>query len=304
MFFSALWSQSRSRKTKLSHVGDVPLIGASIRTGCLPYGFRTKAVESQQTNVRALELWREDHYAPDRTRKRSTMCCMTSANTPAGWYDDGQGALRWWDGNQWTKHAQPSRPSVDAAAQKSPSFVQNLAAKEDPTADPDAIWAAVGKPLTGIGGGRYKLTEQYLFFEKGTLSTTSQQISTHEIFDVDATQTMTQKARGLGTIVLFAVRSGSGMRERVELVDVEHFREGVAALNRVSHEARERLRVKQQTQTINYTGFAGAPSASTPSAPAAQLDLTAELAKLAALKEQGHLDDDEFTAAKRRLLGL
>ena len=30
---------------------------------------------------------------------------MTS--TPAGWYDDGHGATRWWDGSQWTEHTQP-----------------------------------------------------------------------------------------------------------------------------------------------------------------------------------------------------
>jgi hypothetical protein len=34
--------------------------------------------------------------------------------TPPGWYDDGHGALRWWDGGQWTEHvAQPDpEPSV------------------------------------------------------------------------------------------------------------------------------------------------------------------------------------------------
>lgn len=29
-------------------------------------------------------------------------------STPAGWYDDGQGAQRWWDGAQWTEHVQPA----------------------------------------------------------------------------------------------------------------------------------------------------------------------------------------------------
>ena len=28
------------------------------------------------------------------------------ATTPPGWYDDGRGALRWWDGAQWTEHVQ------------------------------------------------------------------------------------------------------------------------------------------------------------------------------------------------------
>ncbi|OKH66966.1 hypothetical protein EB74_02605 [Mycobacterium sp. SWH-M5] len=182
--------------------------------------------------------------------------------------------------------------------------MQNLVAKPDPSADPDAIWTAVGKPITGIGGGRYKLTEQYLFFERGTLSTKAQQISTHEIFDVDATQTMTQKARGVGTIVLHAIRTGSGVRERVELVDVERFREGVAELNRVSHAARENLRIKQQTQTVNYTGVPGAPASSPAPAATPQVDLNAELEKLADFKARGLLDDEEFAAAKRKLLGL
>lgn len=28
-------------------------------------------------------------------------------NIPAGWYDDGSGAMRWWDGQNWTNDVQP-----------------------------------------------------------------------------------------------------------------------------------------------------------------------------------------------------
>ncbi|WP_226531740.1 DUF2510 domain-containing protein [Microbacterium paraoxydans] len=37
--------------------------------------------------------------------------------TPAGWYDDGSGNQRWWDGQQWTEHvvAAPPRPPETAA---------------------------------------------------------------------------------------------------------------------------------------------------------------------------------------------
>lgn len=36
--------------------------------------------------------------------------------TPAGWYDDGSGRLRWWDGSQWTEHvADMPLPAAEAA---------------------------------------------------------------------------------------------------------------------------------------------------------------------------------------------
>ena len=38
------------------------------------------------------------------------------ATTAPGWYDDGRGALRWWDGTQWTEHVQTPdpEPALDA----------------------------------------------------------------------------------------------------------------------------------------------------------------------------------------------
>ncbi|MFB8191271.1 DUF2510 domain-containing protein [Microbacterium sp. NPDC055988] len=49
--------------------------------------------------------------------------------TPAGWYDDGTGSLRWWDGTQWTAHVRtsggapvtPERRSVEPTPSDVPS---------------------------------------------------------------------------------------------------------------------------------------------------------------------------------------
>ena len=178
--------------------------------------------------------------------------------TPAGWYDDGQGAVRWWNGEAWTEHTtaetQPE-PTSSRVGRAASALGRSLLSKEDPSTDPEAIWTAVGKPVTGIGGGRYKLTAEYLHFETGTISTKAQQIRTHEIYDVDANQTMTQKARGVGTIVLFARRTGSQYGERVELADIENFRDGVAVLNRISYEARERLRYESKHRPSTTAAF-------------------------------------------------
>lgn len=232
----------------------------------------------------------------------------------AGWYDDGSGRQRWWDGQQWTDRVADQQQTQGSKATEMMSnvtsfLVNNLAAKHDPSSEPGTLWSAVGKPLTGIGGGRYRLTDEYLIFEKGALSTKSQQIRVHEIFDVDANQSMGQKARGIGTITLWAQRPSG--KEKVLLEDIPNFREGVSIINRVADEARQRLITRQNTQHFNYTGTPmpapGAPVAPPAPAPAAAPaggGLNDELAKLAQLHQQGILSDEEFAAGKRKLLGL
>ncbi|WP_240745408.1 DUF2510 domain-containing protein, partial [Microbacterium sp. K35] len=43
--------------------------------------------------------------------------------TPEGWYDDGSGSLRWWDGQQWTAHVRSIDPHPSAPEIPAPSGV-------------------------------------------------------------------------------------------------------------------------------------------------------------------------------------
>lgn len=54
------------------------------------------------------------HDIADATRVRPRRSLTPEPSTvPAGWYDDGHGFLRWWDGTQWTEHTQsPSNQTV------------------------------------------------------------------------------------------------------------------------------------------------------------------------------------------------
>lgn len=177
---------------------------------------------------------------------------------------------------------------------------ERVISKHDHAGSSGVIWSAVGKPISRMGAGRYSLTADYLVIEKGMLSTDRQQIRAHEIFDVDGRQTMAQKARGIGTVTLHAKRS-NGELESIELVDIPDFRQAVEIINSTAEEARIQLQRRANAQTLRHEGQQQSAN-NTSSSP--KDDLNGELMKLAELKSAGVLTEEEFAAAKRKLLGL
>jgi multidrug resistance efflux pump len=79
-----------------------------------------------------------------------------------------------------------------------------------------------------------------------------------------------------------------------------------AVSNRVSRRQAERWQQQDYAQQAEYAQQQAAYAPPPPPAPAGTggSDVTAELERLAALRNQGVLSDEEFAAAKAKLLGL
>jgi hypothetical protein len=236
---------------------------------------------------------------------------------PPGWYDNpsGEGNLRYWSGKKWLNEVRAktdaeaggvtaSLVAMPAAPLAQPAEM-SLSTVAPGDQNPDVLWEAVGKPMTGIGAGKYRLTNHYLFFEKGALRTDLQQVPVAALLDVDVRQSMAQKARGLGTVVVHIQRA-----TRVELVfldDIPNFREGQRAINEAAHAARVKIQAWQNTSTVNYQGshpMAQTAAAGQPAAAetVAAVDYVAQLEKLGQLRDAGILTDEEFQAKKVEIL--
>lgn len=146
---------------------------------------------------------------------------MDEAKYDSGWYPQPDGRLRWWDGHQWTEHVR-GEATGEVGPRGEGTLARTAGRMLDTTftAPADAIWSAVGRPLSGFGGGRFWLSEHYLSSERGTLKTDAQQVPVSAVIDVDVRQSMTQKARGLFTVLVLVQRpSGIGYVTMEDIAD-------------------------------------------------------------------------------------
>ncbi|MFB8191272.1 DUF2510 domain-containing protein [Microbacterium sp. NPDC055988] len=67
------------------------------------------------------------------------------STTPAGWYDDGSGRQRWWDGQQWTEHFAPEAASATEAESAPESSVAANAAERSPAIETPTDAPAAGE---------------------------------------------------------------------------------------------------------------------------------------------------------------
>ena len=127
-------------------------------------------------------------------------------------------------------------------------------------------------------------------------------------------QTMTQKARGVGTITLTIQRPHG--REMVSIDDVRNFREGQQALNNAAHEGRTKAKQFQasldnthRAETINIHRVEGSREFKHPEMPTLiaapeirPVDPIERLRRLGELRDAEILTAEEFDATKAEIL--
>lgn len=226
---------------------------------------------------------------------------MSGETAAPGWYPAEEGRTRWWDGSQWTDQYRDGeeRSALGNTLRSAAAGATQRVMSTEWSVPEGTIWSAVGKPLTGIGAGRYRLDQHYLYFEKGMLRTDSQQVPISAVVDVDVRQSMRQKARGVYDVLVHIQRSHG-----IEVVTMDDIPDGRAAqqvINETAHKAR--LAIQRNQNTMRYEGVVSpTPVAMASAAASAESDLVGQLRKLGELRDAGILTDEEFTAKKAEIL--
>jgi hypothetical protein len=193
--------------------------------------------------------------------------------------------------------------------------------------DPDTLWfGASQNPATGATGitkAWYRLTKDRIWIETGVLGTRSEYVPLWAVKDIDVRQSVLQRGKDVGDVALrlddpalaadqsgafsFSGEVGSGAHTSGEVL-LDNIA-GPHALRDMLmplvSEARQKKVVERQSQYVHHmTPPAAAAPAAAPAAPAAEpVDLADQLKKLAELRDQGILTDEEFAAQKAKLLG-
>lgn len=158
-------------------------------------------------------------------------------------------------------------------------------------------WSAVGKPLKGFGGARYRMDLDFLYCEKGMVRTEGEQLRSAFITDISLKQSVTQKARGIGSLKVEATQP-DGRKEIMMVEDIPDPAEARRIIIETANNARNRERIRENTRT-----FVG-DSVSTPSSRQADNkdDVVQQLRTLAELRDTGVITSEDFEAKKAELL--
>lgn len=219
-------------------------------------------------------------------------------STPAGWYDDGSGKQRWWDGSQWTDQFQTPEPAGNGHDGLVPlmEFVSHIDGKNakvwiygDRVEYERKVGVSAGKITAGVLTGGMSLAVTGV--GKGAYGAGGKRKQGTEVIPIKAVTSVTTRRDGMiNTIVSIATAAG--------VINM-----------RVHHDEAERAKMiltdlilQPSQQTVNVQFHAPQATPPTPAAAAPTMDIGAQLAQLGQLRDAGVLTEDEFNAKKAELL--
>jgi hypothetical protein len=189
----------------------------------------------------------------------------------------------------------------------------------------DVLWSGSSQDLTSLAtGGRlqtgsYTVTADAIRFSSGVISTREEVIPIWLVIDADLTQHITQRVRGVGdlTLRLDPAHAGKFGQKQITLVSIENpadvrdlILQQANTVRRYWTQHHYQRDVELRRAGAASTNFAvvappnpaPAPAPALEPAPAAGGDLMAQLVRLGEMKTAGLLTDEEFAAAKAKLL--
>ncbi len=199
--------------------------------------------------------------------------------------------------------------------------------------DPNTLWFGSSKSAatnaTGVSKAHYRITKDRVWIDTGLLGVRSEQVPLWAVRDVDVRQSVLQRGKDVGDVVLhledpsLGVDSGNMMHMGGYQASEPGTTSGTVILDNIEEpykvrdllmplvsDARSKKLIERQSQYLHVNpagmvagGMAAAPPAAAPAASGPPVDVADQLRKLAALRDEGILSDEEFAAQKARLLG-
>jgi hypothetical protein len=222
------------------------------------------------------------------------------------------GALGGLAGGGWKAKLKQAAEQGKELAEKGKQALAEQQAKQAAAAanDPNTLWVgekkSAGTSAIGVSTTRYRITRDKIYVESGLMSSVSEQVPLWAVLDVDVRQNLMQRGKNIGDVAVMIDTAQYPGHSGTELLldNIEDPFSVRDLLNQHVSEARAKKQMLTQTQYLQHSGPAfGAPAAPA-GAPAAPVDVADQLRKLAELRDQGILSDEEFTLQKQKLLGL
>lgn len=200
--------------------------------------------------------------------------------------------------------------------------------------DPDTLWFGASKSAatnaTGVSKAMYRITKDRIWIDTGLLGVRSEQVPLWAVRDIDVRQSVLQRGKDIGDVVLhledpsLSVDTGNLMHMGGYQASEPGTTSGSVILDNIDgpyqvrdllmplvSEARSKKLIERQSQYLHVNpgsvvaaGMAASPAATAvPDAGVQPVDVPDQLRKLAALRDDGIISDEEFAAQKARLLG-